>query len=129
MPPPELLLEGDLTPREQKFDAANRRLPEHHPHELRSHPAYGRALKFYLLLTEAPELFDDLGVDPERLFWSRYYWFLVFERRYRAAEGPDAGIEQQAFQLLEEGAASGFDIRWAEDVAAKVALDAPTPAR
>src|SRR4051812_18617997 len=117
----DLILEDHLAPREALFDGLSARLSVRGDSELLGHPQCGRALKFYLLLTETPELLEDLGADAERIFWSRYYWFVVFVRLHRAAEGFDAGVEQQAFKLLEEGEASGHDVRFAETVAEKVA--------
>jgi hypothetical protein len=57
-------------------------------------------LRAYLLLTEHPEAFSD-RYDPESIFWSRYYWFLRLIRVFQECEGADAGMEQQAFQILE----------------------------
>lgn len=42
-------------------------------------------------------------------FYNAYYWFLVFARLHQASSGPDAGLEQQALQLLE---AAPDDIDW-----------------
>jgi hypothetical protein len=64
-------------------------------------PLAGRALKFYVLLTEMPDLTVALGLSPEQLFWSRYYWFLRFTKLREASVGRDVGLEQQAFQILE----------------------------
>src|SRR5439155_26387780 len=61
----------------------------------------GQALKFYLLLTEMPELITYQRVSTEKLFWIRYYWFLRYARLRAAVAGRDAGLEQRSFQILE----------------------------
>jgi hypothetical protein len=53
-----------------------------------------------VLLTEQSESFSD-QYDPESIFWSRYYWFLRFVHVVQGRQGADAGLEQQAFQILE----------------------------
>lgn len=45
---------------------------------------------------------DSIPADPSCIYYSMYYWFVQFKKRYVALMGPDAGIEQQGFQLLEE---------------------------
>lgn len=45
---------------------------------------------------------DLIPADPSSIYYSMYYWFVQFKKRYVALMGPDAGIEQQGFQLLEE---------------------------
>jgi hypothetical protein len=42
-------------------------------------------------------------------FYNAYYWSLVFLKRYDARYGFDAGIEQQAFKLLE---CAPVDVDW-----------------
>jgi hypothetical protein len=39
--------------------------------------------------------------SAELLLYNRYYWFLKFARLFVRENGPDAGLEQQAFQILE----------------------------
>ncbi len=43
-----------------------------------------------------------LPENKSSIYYSMYYWFIQFKKRYVALMGPDAGIEQQGFQLLEE---------------------------
>jgi len=62
---------------------------------------YGEPLRFYLLLTHFPELIEDT-VDPSARFYARYFWFRTFSNRFQAAQGFDAGLEQQCFQLIEQ---------------------------
>ena len=60
----------------------------------------GKALVRSFMFERWPELLGD-AVDPERLFYNRYFWFLRFATLRQAAHGPDAGLEQQAFKMLE----------------------------
>jgi hypothetical protein len=64
-------------------------------------PVAGPSLRYYLLLTEKPEVAASRGYSPEEIFWSRYFWFQCFARLWQTGHGPDAGIEHQAFQILE----------------------------
>jgi hypothetical protein len=48
-------------------------------------------------------------------FYNAYYWALVFAKRYQARYGFDAGIEQEAFQVLEH-APSNVDWQIVESV-------------
>jgi hypothetical protein len=73
----------------------------HYDLALLGDPRVGQALRSYLLLTERPECFTSRGWSPEEVFWSRYYWFLRFSKLRTTSSGPDAGLEQQAFQILE----------------------------
>lgn len=61
-------------------------------------------LNCYLLLTKHPDIvFEHLpGISKKDLLYNRYYQFIKFKKEYRATHGDDAGMEQQAFQLLEE---------------------------
>ncbi len=61
-----------------------------------------RALRRYLLLTEFPErIAERQPVCHESVVYSRYYWFTLFAKLCRTRQGHDAGLEQQAFQILE----------------------------
>ena len=71
---------------------------------------YGVAFGRYLLLSHWPELVEGTETIAEKtLLYNRYYWFMRFVRAYCAQHGPDAGLEQQAFQMLEQ---SMTDIDW-----------------
>jgi len=96
-----LLSAAILGSRERDFGTRSGRLPGHYDLPLLDDPVAGQTLKFYLLLTEMPALVADLKLSAEDLFWNRYYWFLRYARLRQAATGPDAGLEQQAFQMLE----------------------------
>jgi hypothetical protein len=62
-----------------------------------------RALRYFLVFSE-PGVATRAGLgtfgDAE-LFYNRYYWFKRFAKLHQAAHGYDAGIEDQASQLLE----------------------------
>jgi hypothetical protein len=88
-----------LAAKEADFDARRHLLPQQYHLALLDDPLAGQALKFYLLLTEMPELLAAHTFSAERLFWSRYYWFLRYVHLRQA--DPDAGLEQQAMQILE----------------------------
>ena len=49
------------------------------------------------------------GLSESVAFYNAYYWVLVFAKRYQARYGIDAGIEQEAFKVLERAPA---DVDW-----------------
>ncbi|AKJ30911.1 hypothetical protein [Caldimonas brevitalea] len=58
------------------------------------------------------DLRRELGVSDlseSAAFYNAYYWVLVFAKRYQARYGFDAGIEQEAFKVLERAPA---DVDW-----------------
>ena len=63
--------------------------------------AYNSSLRIYKLLTDTPQSFIDCGWSAEDILWSRYFWFSVFVKSKIEKVGFDAGLEQQAFKLLE----------------------------
>lgn len=90
-----------LEAKEAAFDAVRGRLLPSYNLALLDDPLAGQALKFYLLLTEMPDLLAGERPSAEELFWSRYSWFMRYARLRRAVAGYDAGLEQQAAQILE----------------------------
>jgi hypothetical protein len=74
-------------------------------------PKYQDAYLFYRFFDGAsdnnPPLLD--GVSELEIFYNAYYWCLVFGGGYQRAFGFDAGIEQQAFRLLES---APEDVDW-----------------
>ena len=65
--------------------------------------SYGEPMTYYVLF-EHHDLLPQVGLPPlseEDLFYNKYYWFRAFVKRHRAAAGYDAGLEQQAFKMLE----------------------------
>jgi hypothetical protein len=66
----------------------------------------------YALVFEDPARARAAGLgelDAATLFYNRYYWFRRFVAAREAALGPDAGLEQQAFKMLE---AAPEDVDW-----------------
>jgi hypothetical protein len=72
-----------------------------------SSDAAGLALARALMFERWPEL---SGVDPERAFYNRYFWFRRCASLWQAAHGDDDGIEQQVLQILEH---AELDVDWA----------------
>lgn len=69
--------------------------------------AYGPAFRRYPLLSRWPELLNGRAPLTEAArFYNTYYWFLTTIRLWNAKHGYDAGMEQQAFQMLEHADAS-----------------------
>jgi hypothetical protein len=76
---------------------------EHHYWVDFDDPLYGAAFQHYLLFTHWPDLLKmTRGLTPQAMYYNRYYWFLKFAKLYMRKHGSDAGMEQQAFQLLEQ---------------------------
>jgi len=67
-------------------------------------PDYGRAFVYYLFFSHHPSVRSVLGIDldDEARFYNAYYWFQRFVRLHTDKHGYDAGLEQQAFKMLEE---------------------------
>lgn len=82
-----------------------------------SRQAYGR----YTLFSDEDACrearFSQLSV--EAIFYNRYYWILIFAKRYQSKFGKDAGIEQQAFKVLETAPPS-VDWKAVEEIALAV---------
>jgi hypothetical protein len=77
------------------------------PPDLLSDSACGLELRAYLALTSGA-LGSEL-TSQDRLY-NRYYYFLRFAQAYFQKFGPNVGIEQQAFQIL-ENADCCFDLK------------------
>jgi hypothetical protein len=70
------------------------------------------AFRYYLVFEDGASA-QSVGLaelDALTLFYNRYYWFKRFVKQHEARFGFDAGLEQQAFKLL-EGAPE--DVDWA----------------
>jgi len=78
--------------------------------ELLNDQFYGNALKLYILLSYSPFFCRENSVKN---FYNRYYWFMTFVEKFKLKNGDDAGMEQQAFQLLEEVEGIDGTIDWA----------------
>jgi len=61
----------------------------------------------YLLLTDG-ELFD----DELKVFYSRYYWFLIYSKHYQKLKGVDEGLQQQLFQIIESSESISDSVDW-----------------
>lgn len=74
----------------------------------------GTAVRYYLLFTYWPSLLgaEDGEKKSTLIFYNRYYWFYYFLRLYTMKNGKNAGLEQQAFQLLEESEGLDVGIDW-----------------
>jgi hypothetical protein len=96
-------------------------------------PEAGPSLRAFLVLTHRPHLFMGRGWTPEEVFWSRYYWFRRFVRLRVARTGPNAGLEQQAFAILEypepDCSPDWSDLAWVEALAERDAADRLRPPR
>ncbi|MDR3405473.1 MAG: hypothetical protein P4L99_23460 [Chthoniobacter sp.] len=95
-----LISEEVIRALEERLGDWRGRLPGNYNQPLMDDPRFGRALLFYLLLTENGEALP-AQVSPEAIFWSRYYWFKRFLHTYETCVKKNAGMEQQAFQILE----------------------------
>jgi hypothetical protein len=70
----------------------------------------GAALRHHLLFADASRAHvAGFSLDAVALFYNQYYWFKRFVCERDAARGHDAGLEQQAFQLLES---APDDVDW-----------------
>ena len=75
-----------------------------------------RALCYYRLLTEWQfDATKHVGIDEKVVFYSRYYWFKLYCKLWTSQFGYDAGLEQQAFQIIESGP-DGIDWSVVEDI-------------
>jgi len=73
------------------------------------HPAYGQAFRRFILFNDWFELLCDLNLGECALCYNRYLWARRFAKAYQTVHGPDAGIEQQVFRVLETAPA---DVDW-----------------
>jgi hypothetical protein len=73
---------------------------------------------YNLLFTHWPSLLPEY-LAAEQIFYNRYYWFRRFASLYQKKNGFDAGIEQQADQLIEY-AGSALDWTVVEQIDAQV---------
>lgn len=64
--------------------------------------ALARLLNHFLFLQQyAENIIANLSYTYEEILYSQYYWFVQFKNQYFAKEGYDAGMDQQAFLLIE----------------------------
>lgn len=69
--------------------------------DLLNDPSCGPPLRNYLAITH--KLVAQVLTDQDR-FYNEYFWFKRFAVLYQASHGFDAGVEQQAFEILERAA-------------------------
>jgi hypothetical protein len=111
-----LIPEDDL----KKKDSVIRQFVEqyHREHQERANDdLYGSAFRYYLLFSD-PAAHEKVGLSRlsnVAVFYNCYYWFLLFSNLYQAKHGPDAGLEQQSFRLLEASSPS-LDWRIVEEI-------------
>jgi hypothetical protein len=67
-------------------------------------PSLKRIKKYVDVLTDYEnEIIQmPLNIDSKILFYSRYYWFNKFKKRYYTFYGHDEGLEQQSYKILEQ---------------------------
>ena len=84
---------------------------EYASHRLTKANRESEALRYFLVFSEQCAATNaGLGTFSEaELFYNRYYWFSRFAKIHQAAHGYDAGIEDQASQMLERAPA---DVDW-----------------
>lgn len=72
-------------------------------------PDYGSAFLYYVFFLHHPSVSDVLhmDIDENTRFYNAYYWFQRFVKMYIEKHGYDAGMEQQAFKMLEN---ADFDL-------------------
>ncbi|WP_406729196.1 hypothetical protein WJ438_38070 [Streptomyces sp. GD-15H] len=73
--------------------------------------SYGPAFRHYWLLTHMSSLIaKEAALSGVTLFYNRYFWFARFTHLFSLSHGPDAGLEQQLFQMLEH---PPVELNWA----------------
>src|SRR5690606_15154075 len=71
---------------------------------------YGSALKYFLVLLYWPLFHEEkVAFTDNQIFYNKYYWFLKYLRLREIQRGPDAGLEQQAFKMIEQ---PEIDVDW-----------------
>jgi hypothetical protein len=91
----------ELAPFAPAVHAQQSRSSGRYDRKLLADPVAGPSLMAYLILTDQPEVARSLGLQAEEVFASRYYWLRRFIVLREANVGPNAGLHQQAMQLLE----------------------------
>lgn len=61
-----------------------------------------KALNYFLFLKQCPQdILTNSSFTYEIVLYSQYYWFIYFKNHYFLKYGYDAGMDQQAFLLIE----------------------------
>ena len=92
--------------------------------EMTDYPTAGTSLRHYLIVTECPDVAARLGLSEAEHFWSRCYWLARFAREWEAVAGPDDGLKQQVFQVLESADHLGVSYDPFPEIKAAIERDA-----
>lgn len=66
-------------------------------------PELNLPLNYWLLLEEREEDIQNLpGIQIDDILYSKYYWCTNYIKKRKQLIGPDGGLDQQQFKLLEE---------------------------
>ncbi|RDU38115.1 hypothetical protein DRW41_00655 [Neobacillus piezotolerans] len=61
-----------------------------------------KVLHYFLILKEfGQEITAGSPFTTEQILYSQYYWYVYFKNQYFSKYGYDAGMDQQAFKLIE----------------------------
>ena len=101
-----LVSPAELAARADAIEVATRGLVAAYRAEYGTDPAFRRFLLFSS--AEALEAVGLHELGELGAFYNQYFWFKRFVKQHTAHAGPDAGLEQQVFQLL-ESAPPGVD--------------------
>ncbi|HWO97419.1 MAG TPA: hypothetical protein VNM45_14020 [Bacillus sp. (in: firmicutes)] len=86
---------------EKMFEALHPRLDESNL-LITGDESLSKIFKHYLFLQQcAQEIIANFSFTYEEILYSQYYWFVYFKNHYFSKVGYDAGIDQQAFILME----------------------------
>ena len=101
-----------LAVRDRELSARLAAHPEICEQGLLDNPLFGPSLRYYVLFTHWPDLMADSErkMTASELLMNRYYWYRRFAELYHRTVGPDAGIDQQEFQILES---ADCEVDWA----------------
>ncbi len=79
-------------------------------HDIGEDDRYEVALRFFLLFGRWSDLLSEITPEltPTVQFYNRYYWFRRLKSLWTQRHGADAGMEQQALQLLEGADCDGY---------------------
>ncbi|WP_053365750.1 immunity 22 family protein [Bacillus sp. FJAT-27245] len=85
-----------------------------------------KVLHYFLILKEfGQEIAAGSSFTNEQILYSQYYWFVYFKNQYISKYGYDAGMDQQAFQLIEHIAYELHDdVNW--DILEQITNDLKT---
>ncbi|WP_059173177.1 hypothetical protein [Bacillus sp. FJAT-27445] len=72
-----------------------------------------KVLHYFLILKEfSKEIAAGSPFTIEQVLYSQYYWFVYFKNQYFSKYGYDAGMDQQAFQLIEQLTYELDEVNW-----------------